>query len=702
MTHKDHQGSVGRPVPRIDGWAKALGNAPYAFESGPEAALHLHPVAASVPRGRVTRFDSQRAEGVEGVRLVLSHHNAPRLFFHGNHELFVLQSASVHFRNQYVGAVVAETSEAAREAAALVEVDIEPLPHDVLLEEKYPGSTADPAPGTDVRTTTEFSAGDVEAALEDAAVTVDRTYRTPMVHNHPLEPHTTVALWRGATQTPVLTLYDSSQGPFPIRDMLAPVLGLDPEQVRVVCPYVGGGFGSKYAPHAHHVLIAMAARVMEGRPVKVALTRQQMFTQVGYRSPTIQRLRLGADRDGRLLAISHEATEQTARYTPYAVRTAIGTRTMYQAEHRRVTHRLVPVDLSLPTTMRAPSEAPWMFALESAMDELACALGQDPVELRVLNEPHRDPESGLPYSSRNQVRCLREGARRFGWERRPPGTGGKREGDWLIGQGVAAATYPAYPVPPGSSTAVVRAQAAGRYLVLIGACDIGTGSRTALTQIAADALEVAFDCVDVVIGDSSLPRAVSARASMGLSAWGSTIVAAARAFRDRHGPAPREGAEASAGTPENMSVGRYAMHAFGAQFAETRVHIETGEVRVPRLLGVFAVGRVVNPATARSQLVGGMTMGLSLALCEESVVDPRYGHVVNNDFTAYPIATHADAPRVEAYWIDEDDPHFNPMGAKGIGEIGIVGITPVIANAVFDATGVRVREVPVTPDKMVR
>jgi xanthine dehydrogenase YagR molybdenum-binding subunit len=428
-----------------------------------------------------------------------------------------------------------------------------------------------------------------------------------------------------------------------------------------------------------------------------------MFSLVGYRTPTIQRIRLGAGNTGRLTAIAHEVIEQTSAIHEFAEQTAVATRMMYAAPNRLTTHRLARLDMPPPTIMRAPGECPGMFALESAMDEMAIACGLDPIEFRIRNEPEIDPDSGHPFSSRGLVACLREGARRFGWQQRDPRPSMRSDGRWLVGTGVAASTYPARRRP---STALARIDREGRYSVLIGASDIGTGAWTVLTQIAADALEVPVEEVHLEIGDSRLPRAQIAGGSMGTTSWGSAIVEAARRLcarlHDEHnGVVPAGGLEATGEVGENPEAQRFAMHAYGAQFAEVRVNIDTGEVRVPRLLGVFAVGRVINAKTARSQFLGGMTMGLSMALHEHSILDPRFGDYVNHDFAGYHIASNADVGTIDVAWIDEVDPHLNPMGAKGIGEVGIVGTAAAIANAIYHATGIRVRDLPITLDKLL-
>jgi xanthine dehydrogenase YagR molybdenum-binding subunit len=539
--------------------------------------------------------------------------------------------------------------------------------------------------------------GDVDAALAGADVVVDQTYSTAMYHNNPLEPHATTALWDPADPG-FLTLWDSTQGVHPTRSAVQKVLGLDEEQVRVVCPYVGGGFGAKGRPHVHVVLAAMAARAVPSRPVKLALTRQQMFSLAGYRTPTIQRMRLGADRDGHLQAIAIDVVEQTSRIKEFAEQTGLPTRMMYAAPNRRTTHRLAALDVPVPSWMRAPGECPGMFGPEVAMDELAEALDIDPVELRIRNEPDVDPETGKPFSSRNLVACLREGAERFGWAGHDPRPAERLEGNWLVGTGVASSVYPTY--RRAESTATIRYDM-GRYTAAIGAADLGTGAWTVLPQIAADALRVPVEDVDVLIGDTAHPYATVAGGSSGTATWGSALVEAARAFRDKFGTDPDDGDAIAGSAGPNDAAQRYTMAAFGAQFAEVRVNADTGELRVPRLLGVFAAGRIINPRTARSQLIGGMTMGLSMALHEQSVLDPRFGHVVNHDLAEYHITACADVGDVQAHWIDEDDPHVNAMGSKGVGEIGIVGTAAAVSNAVYNATGVRVRDLPITLDKLL-
>jgi len=695
--------AIGAPLDRIDGVQKVTGAATYAYEYPVEGVTYVFPVQSTIAKGRVVSIDASAARALPGVIAVLSHENAPRLaplddalaVFQSD-ALTVFQSDAVAYHGQFVAAVVAETSEIARQAASLVVVRYEEQPHDVELRaDRGDLSTPERLINGDESDT---ESGDVEAALTPAAVSLDHTYTTPAEHNNPLEPHATTAIWSDEG----VTLYDANQGAHFIRDTVASAFRLPPEHVRVIARYVGGGFGSKAFPHPHTILTVMAAQAA-GRPVKLALTRQQMFALAGYRPPTIQRIRLGADRSGQLTTIAHDVVEQTATIYEYAEPTAAPTRVMYAAPNRRTTHRLARLDMPVPTTMRAPGECPGMFALESAIDELAIACGLDPIELRIRNEPAVDPETGHPFSSRGLIACLREGAQRFGWAPRDPRPRARRDGSWLVGTGVAASTFPALQFP---ATALVQVDPAGNYRVRIDASDIGTGAWTVLTQIAADALEVPPERVQLEIGDSSLPRAFVAGGSAGTASWGWAIFNAAGALRTRlreeyGGSAPAGGLEAGGAFDTNPEAQQFSMHAFGAQFAEVRVNADTGEVRVPRLLGVFAAGRIINPKTARSQLLGAMTMGLSMALHEASVLDPRFGDYVNHDFAEYHIATNADVGTVDVTWIDEEELHVNPMSAKGIGELGIVGTAAAIANAVYHATGIRIRDLPITLDKLL-
>jgi xanthine dehydrogenase YagR molybdenum-binding subunit len=683
---------------RVEAREKVTGTARYAIEQPVDGVAWACLVQATIAKGRIRSLDASVALAVPGVLAVLWHGNAPRLHEVDNQELALFQSDRVAYRGELVAAVVATSLEAARQAERMVRVDYQVDEHDVELRTDHPGlykpDTINPGLVTDTEQ------GDFDAAFAAAEITVDVSYQTAATHNNPMEPHATMAVWEGDG----VTLHESTQAPTLVSQAVARAFGLPPERVRVVAEHVGGGFGSKLRARPHAILAVMAAR-MVGRPVKVAVTRQQMFAVGGYRTPTIQRLRLGADRRGHLLAISHEVVEQSSTLVEFAEQTAVATRMLYAtADGRRTRHRLARLDLPTPNWMRAPGEAPGMYALESAMDELAIACRLDPIELRIRNEPELDPETGQRFSSRNLLACLSQGAARFGWARRDPAPGARRHGRWLVGTGVAASTYPARRRPSG---ALARAEPDGRYTVRLAAVDIGTGARTALAQIAADALGVSFELVHLELGDTAFPAAPPAGGSMGTTSWGSAVVKACEGLRERleadHGGAvPAGGLEVTVDTAADLQAEKpLARHAFGAQFAEVRVDADSGEIRVPRLLGVFAVGRVVNPKTARSQLIGGMTMGISMALHEESVLDARLGAYVNHDLAGYHIAANADVPQVEAVCIDEDDPYVNPVGVKGLGEIGIVGTAAAIGNAVHHATGIRIRRVPIHLDELI-
>jgi xanthine dehydrogenase YagR molybdenum-binding subunit len=670
---------LGTPVDRVEGRDKVEGKAQYAYEHPLEQLAYGQLVCSTVANGRIRSIDTSAALAADGVLAVLTWENAPKLP-KAEGELAVLQTPDVRYRGQIVAVVVAESFEAARQGEHLVRVEYDVEEHDVELRWDHPRlykpDKVNPAFETDT------ADGDVERGLKEASTTIDLTYRTPAEHNNPMEPHATTAFWEG----PQLTLYDSTQGPYAYTEALAKTFDMPKEQIRIIAPHVGGGFGSKGTPRPQVVVAAMAAQQL-GRPVKLAVTRQQMWTLTGYRTPTIQRLQLGCDEAGHLTAIAHDVVEQTSFVDEFAEQTAVVTRMLYASPNRRTTHRVVELNVPTPSWYRAPGECPGMYALESAMDELARAAGIDPIELRVLNDAEIDPETGHRFSTRGLVACLREGAERFGWK-----PGQRRVGDTLYGMGVASSTYPAR---KRASQARARRNGDGTFTIEVGATDIGTGARTVMAQIAAEVLEVELDRIDIRIADSAFGQAPVAGGSAGTSSWGTAVVKACRELR-----AGKD--EAFVDTEEDITEEPLSKHGFGAIFVEVAVDVASCSIRVPRMLGVFAVGRVLNPKTGRSQLLGGMTMGLGMALMEGSVMDERLGAFVNHDLEKYHVPVNADVADIEAVWLDEVDLHVNPMGAKGIGEIGIVGTAAAVANAVFDATGVRVRDLPITNDKLVR
>lgn len=596
--------AVGTAHTRVEGRDKVTGAARYAGEIPFDGLAHGWLVLSTITRGRVLSVDADPVLGMPGVLTVLHHGNAPRvdidytgmLGMPPDPTIAVFQHDRVPHAGWPVALVVAETSEQAREAAESLVVRYEEEAHDVTFPGERPDASTGPGPGGPGAT----EKGDLEAELAASAFVLDAEYSTPEEHHNSMEPHAVTALWDGGR----LEVVDSNQGTVWVADELAKLFSLDPASVRVRSEHVGGGFGSK-GVRAHQVAAVMAATSLS-RPVRVVMTRRQMFSLAGYRSPTTQRVRLGADAEGRLRALEHRCLSRTSTVHEFIESGAGPARVMYDAPAHHTENRVVELDVPSPTFMRAPGEAPGSFALESAIDELAEQCGIDPIELRLRNEPEVGPVSGLPFSTRNLPACFREGARRFGWADRDPRPGVRREGRWLLGTGTAAASFFAGAAP---STAAVTAEADGTFTVRINAADIGTGARTALTLVAADAFEVPTDRVRVRIGDSDFGSAMIAGGSMGTRSWAWAVTAAAGELRERLSLGdgiPPEGITVRSDTTEAVgALAQKERHSFGAQFAEVAVDVATGEVRVRRMLGVFAAGRIVNPLTARGQFTGG-------------------------------------------------------------------------------------------------
>ncbi|MGP3754092.1 xanthine dehydrogenase family protein molybdopterin-binding subunit [Streptomyces sp. IBSNAI001] len=691
--------AVGTAHTRVEGRDKVTGAARYAGEIPFDGLAHGWLVLSTITRGRILSVDADAVLGMPGVLTVLHHGNAPRvdidytgmLGMPPDPTIAVFQHDRVPHAGWPVALVVAETSEQAREAAESLVVRYEEEAHDVTFPGERPDASTGPGPGGPEAT----EKGDLEAELAASAFVLDAEYSTPEEHHNSMEPHAVTALWDGGR----LEVVDSNQGTVWVADELAKLFSLDPASVRVRSEHVGGGFGSK-GVRAHQVAAVMAATSLS-RPVRVVMTRRQMFSLAGYRSPTTQRVRLGADAEGRLRALEHRCLSRTSTVYEFIESGAGPARVMYDAPAHHTGNQVVELDVPSPTFMRAPGEAPGSFALESAIDELAEKSGIDPIELRLRNEPEVGPVSGLPFSTRNLPACFREGARRFGWADRDPRPGVRREGRWLLGTGTAAASFFAGAAP---STAAVTAEADGTFTVRINAADIGTGARTALTLVAADAFEVPTERVRVRIGDSDFGPAMIAGGSMGTRSWAWAVTAAAGELRERLALGdgiPPEGITVRSDTTEAIgALAQKERHSFGAQFAEVAVDVATGEVRVRRMLGVFAAGRIVNPLTARGQFTGAMIWGISMALHEEAVRDRNTGALYGADLAGYHVATNADVPLVEADWVDDPDPD-DPVGIKGIGEIGIVGAAAAVANAVWHATGVRHRALPIRPDRVL-
>ena len=732
---------IGAPVDRVEGRLKVTGRAVYACDHVPNGPLaYGYLVESTIARGRIAAIDTEDAAQMPGVILIVTHRNAPAQSPYGPPKVArrferpkpMLDSDQVRHYGQPVALVIADSFEAARDAAARVRVRYAPEwggKFDMTAELR----NAYVPDGINAGMPHDTAVGDFDAAFAAAPVRIDATYTTPYEHVNPMEPHGTIAQWSGDR----LLIHTSTQMVDTCRIAVSRTLNLPTGNVRVVCKHVGGGFGSKVPTHADAILAAIGAR-MTGRPVKVALTRQQMFANTNHRTETRQRIRLAAGRDGRMTALAHDVIEQTAMYDEFAEQTAAFTRSLYAAPNRRTSHRLVRLDLPPSDIMRAPGEAPGALALECAVDELAHALRMDPIELRIRNEPRVDPERNVPFSTRGLVACMREGAERFGWSRRPTTPGNMRDGRWLIGYGMSAAIRPNYLQASKAEVTLYR-DATAR--VRLSMTDIGTGTYTILTQIAAQSLGLPLQAVQVEMGDSDFPPTPGSGGSWGAASTGSAVfntcaalcrrlaeVASADRASPLFGTDPAQarladgrlhaggrsepvGALLARAMPDGLGVigevqrgpeyQTYSQHAYGAHFAEVGVDIDTGEIRLRRMLGVFAAGRILNPKTARSQMIGGMIWGVGAALMEETMVDPRHGAFVNRDLAGYHVPAHADIPAIDAVFLDEYDDKANPLGAKGVGELGICGAGASLANAVFNATGIRLRSYPLTLDKVL-
>jgi xanthine dehydrogenase YagR molybdenum-binding subunit len=704
-------GLVGAPIDRVDGRLKVTGAAKYSAEIALPGLAYGVMVLSTAASG-TSQVDANAARRAPGVIAVMTPQNAPRVDSGGNgagdRTLMVLQDDLVRYDRQPVAVVVADTFERATDAAAMVRVRYTAAPAATRFD-----AAAEYKPASGGRDVDKHK-GDAAAALAQAAVKVDRTYVVPIEHHNPMEPHATVAQWDGDR----LTVYESTQGVINARHKLAQTFGIPTASVRVVSKFIGGGFGGKGSVWPHAVLAAMAAKLVN-RPVKIVLSRPQMFGSVGFRPQTVQRVALGAHSDGRLTAIVHETSAQTSVYDEFMAGTGAISAVLYGTPNLTITHRLRRLNMSTPTATRAPGEACGSFALESAMDELAYATGIDPIELRLRNDTQVDAD-GKPFSSRALREALRQGAERFGWSRRDPRPRSMRDGRLLVGMGVAGATYPTH---RSAASALVRVNADGSALVQSSGVDIGTGAYTVFTQIAAEQLGLPVEQVRIELGDSAFPNAPNAGGSQLTASAGSAIKLAALDARAKLlalargdaaaliGGAPAIAALMRTGGVETIEgrsdakpgddAQKYAMHSFGAQFAEVRVDPDLGTVRVVRFVNAFGAGRILNEKTARSQYIGGAVWGIGMALLEQTRYDERSGRIMNANLAEYLVPVNADVPAIEPIIIPEDDPHVNEIGVKGIGEIGIVGAAAAIANAVYHATGKRVRDLPITPEKLL-
>ena len=735
------RGLTGAPVSRLDGPIKVTGAARFAAEVPMDDLLYAAIVYSTVAKGRITALDTRAALIAPGVVLVMSHENAPRLNpgkvtgsaprAAATDDLPVMQDDRIHWNGQPIAVVLAETQQQADHAVTLVRATYE-VHAAVTSFAVARVVTRDPAVANGESLHQEI--GDAEMALAAAAHTVDLVYRTPRHNHNAIEPHAATVAWEGDR----LIVHDSLQKVVPVAWTLAEIFGLDESQVHVTSPYVGGGFGGKSL--WNHQILAAAASRLAGRPVRMMLSREGVYRVVGGRTTTEQRVAIGASSDGRFETLIHTGTvAMTPHYRLPPEPFTMPAQSLYAADSFKLDIRVADMDTVANTFMRAPGESVGSFALESAIDELAAQLEMDPVEIRLRNEPSNDPLSGKPFSQRHLIEAYRRGAEEFGWEARRATPAARRDGEWLIGMGCASASFP-YLRFPGSAARITLTQD-GHATVRAPAHEMGMGTATIHTQIAADRLGLPLEQVTFAYGDSSLPGSILAVGSQQTAAVGAAVIAAHRALvttllglldpdsplagltleevggvrgglckldePDRHASygsilrrAGREEVSGEASAPPPLELGQWSIHSYGAQFCEVRVNAITGETRINRHLGSFSCGRILNPKTAASQLRGGIIMGFGLALMEETQLDPRSGRIMNPSLSEYHVPVHMDVPEIDVIWDDIPDPH-TPMGAHGIGEIGIVGVGAAVVNAIYNATGVRVRELPVTLDKLL-
>ncbi|MET0270942.1 MAG: xanthine dehydrogenase family protein molybdopterin-binding subunit [Sphingomonas sp.] len=736
---KGRRGHIGEPVSRLDGARKVRGEARFVAEVPMEGLLYAALVHATIARGRIATLDTGAAEAAPGVALVMTHRNAPRLrapqtFGEGEgvagSNLPIMQDDRIHWNGEAVAVVLAETQEQADHAATLVRVTYDAAPAttdfaSARARAHHPGNILGEAPVVRL--------GNAEKALAAAARRVDLRYTTPRHNHNAIEPHGATVRWDGDT----LILHDATQMLNATAAGMARVFGLKTDQVRVLSPFVGGGFGGK-GMWSHQVLAAAAAR-LAGRPVRLSLSRESVYRLIGGRTLTEQRVALGADADGRLTALIHSGVTAMTTHNNCPEQFSFPARHLYAAGSIHLEQNIAELDMLANTFMRAPGESVGTFALECAMDELAERLAIDPIELRRRNEPTRDPVSGNAFSSRHLLKAYADGAKRFGWERRDPVPGGRREGEWLIGMGVATATYPYYRMP--GTAARIRLDAGGHATVSTAGHEMGMGTATVQAQHAADRLGLPLEAVTFEYGDSDLPAGSMAGGSSQTAGIVSAVTAAAdllvadliklagndspiaglrphevvaldgglariddparnESYASILARAGRDAIEVEGKAPLPLEMMKYSMHSYGAQFAEVGVNAVTGEVRVRRFLGSFDCGRILNPKTATSQFRGGIIMGIGLALMEETLFDPRSGRVMNPSLAEYHVPVHLDVPEIDVIWTGEPDPH-SPLGAHGIGEIGITGVAAAIANAIHNATGRRLRDLPMTLDRLL-
>ncbi|WMT76379.1 xanthine dehydrogenase family protein molybdopterin-binding subunit [Bradyrhizobium sp. Ash2021] len=735
--------TIGQPVSRYDGRLKVTGAAAYTADIFLPGATHGAIVQSTIANGRAVSIDTAAAERAPGVVAVFTYRNMPRMkstprpwsHLHPHGQSYLpLQDDNIHYAGQPIALIIAETLDQAAHAGTLIEVSYETR-DPVLFGPKMVKEAVDPP---QFLWPVSSSVGNAEKGIADGSIRLEQTYTTSDRHHNQMEPHATTAVW---ASDGTLTLYETTQHIFGARELISIVLGMPLEKIIVVSQFIGGGFGGKAYVWPHTLLTALAAKAVD-RPVRLQLTRAQMYSMVGHQSATVQTIAVGARENGKLTGIRHESVSATSVFDDYIEYAALSTRSLWAVSGGISTnHKIVHANRNTPTAMRSPHEALGHFALESAMDELAYASGVDPVALRLVNDAELDPHSGRPYSSRAMRECLMEGAARFGWDKRSPKPRSMRDGRHLIGQGMAGAIYTHWRWPAEARVIIL---ADGTALVETGSHDLGTGTYTVMRQIAADGLGISLDKVSVRLGDTRLPASHASIGSATMANAGASVMLAAQAARNKAielalsgRDAPLAGAVAKevtladgfisaaarnvkvsyaellarSGLSELVGEGKYdpveeangpkAIFSFAAVFAEVRVDPELGVVRLNRLVGAYDAGRIVNPKTARSQAIGGIIWGVGQALMEQSEMDQVLGRFLNRNYSGYLVPTNADIPELETLFVGEFDEEASPLGAKGLGELTAVSVAPAIANAVYHAIGKRIRDLPITIEKLL-
>jgi xanthine dehydrogenase YagR molybdenum-binding subunit len=708
--------ATGQPLNRVEGRDKVTGGAKYAADYHFKNIAYGVVISSTITRGRILEIDSKIAEHAPGVLTVMSHLNALNVPGYGHNPMSAIPIFSgkefkpflndrIHFNSQPIAMVIANTLEQAQYAASLVKIKYQADKHHTNIHDQLSEAITPDKPS-------DYTRGEADA-WKSAPVRVEQEYQTPLQVHNPMEPHATTAYWEGNDK---LFIYNKSQGVKTTRQQFAKYFNLKEENVKVYSPFVGGAFGSSSRMWPQEMAAVMGAKKV-GRPVKVALERTQVFNMVGYRPYSIQKYAIGANQEGTLIGISHEAFGSTSQYEQFIERILEPTKSMYNCANVDTNYKLVPLDMSTPCPTRGPGETSGSFAMESAMDELAYALKIDPLALRLKNFAGTDPLNNLPWSSNYLKECYETGAAKFGWQKRNPVPGSIRNGQMLTGMGMSAGIYKAERAPASAS---VKMLANGKVLIRCSVADTGPGSVTIMTQIAADALGIPAGQVQIEWADADFPFAPPQYGSHTTASTGSAVYDASLALKQKfvalaqiqdpnvnveyidilkqHQLPELEATIESKPGPEKE---KYSGKSFSAHFVEVRVHPFTGEVKVTRVVSAIDSGRVMNHKTARSQVLGAVTWGIGIALMEEGIVDHRYGRYVNNNMADYHVPVNADMPAIEVHFIDKADLVVDPMGAKGLGEIGLIGFTAAVANAVYHATGKRVRRLPITPDKLI-